>query len=98
MAEMTDPFERAVARERTLRDRAEAFESRSAMLGLAMRWYAVLGAGWAVVLSAHWLLFDQPRWLVVLHSVVFTLVVGYSCVAMVFIMQMKRRRPDWFGD
>lgn len=98
MPEATDPFERAVAREQKLRHRAAALESPSALLGLAVWWYAALGLGWAGLLSAHWLFLREPRWLVILHTIAFALIVGYWCVTMMFIARMKKRRPDWFGD
>lgn len=98
MPKATDPFERAVEREERLRDRAAALESPGAILGLALWWFAALGLGWAAVLTAHWVLFDEPRWLVILHTVVFALMVGYWCITMLFVTQMKKRRPDWFGS
>lgn len=98
MTKDTDPFERAVERERRLRDRAAAFESPRAILGLAFWWFGALGLGWAAILTAHWLLFDEPRWLVILHTIVFALMVGYWSISMTFMAQMKKRRPDWFGD
>ena len=96
MPHTTDPFERAVEREHRLRDRAAALESPHAILGLAFRWFAALGLGWAAVLTAHWLLFAEPRWLVILHTVAFALMAGYWGITLVFITQMKKRRPDWF--
>lgn len=74
------------------------FFTPGAILGLAVWWFAALGFGWAAVLTAHWVLFSEPRWLVILHTVVFALMVGYWCVTMTFITQMKKRSPDWFGD
>jgi hypothetical protein len=98
MAKATDPFERAVDREKRLRERAATFESPAAVLGLAIWWFAALGLGWTAILTAHWLLFAEPRWLVILHTVVFALMVGYWCITMTFITKVKKRRPDWFAD
>jgi len=64
----------------------------------AWRWLALLGVGWAAVLGAQWAVFPDPRWLAVGHSVVFALVTGYWLVGAAFLAQMKRRRPDVFGE
>lgn len=98
MAKTDDPFERAVAREEQLRRRGAAFDSPSGFFDLAMRWLAVVGAGWALLLTLHWLVLRDPRWLVVAHTVVFALVVGYWSITLSFITFVRRRRPDLFRD
>lgn len=96
MSREADPFERAVSRAEKMRQRAASFESRSGIMRLAMYWLGVLGAGWAILLAVHWLVFPDPLWLVVSHTIIFALVVGYYLVGLAFIGSMKRRRPDLF--
>lgn len=98
MSNAADPFDRAVKREQRIRERAAVLDSPSGFLSLAFRWFALMGVGWAAILAMHWALFGDPRWLAVLHTVVFAVMVGYWCIAAAFIAQMKKRRPDWFGD
>jgi Flp pilus assembly protein TadB len=98
MAKSTDPFERVVERESDLRRKASVFDSRSGMIRLAGWWFGLLGILWAVLLVVHWVLLADPRWLVVLHTIVFALTVGYFVVAMAFFQALRQRRPDFFDD
>ena len=98
MGKVTDPFERAVRREETMRTRAAAVMSRAGMMRLVMIYYGALGAGWALVLAGHWILFREPRWLVVLHTVVFALVVVLALGAMAFTRTVLWRRGEWFDE
>ena len=98
MESADDPFERAIQRERRLRNRAMTFESGSGVMRIAIVWLAALAVGWTVLLTLHWLLLPDPRWLAVLHTVAFALVVGYWVAMLTFMFWMKRSRPDLFGD
>lgn len=93
-----DPFERAVAREERLRERASVFDSPRRMMRLVFAWYGVLGAGWALLLAGHWALFADPRWLAVLHTVVFALVAGCALATAAFMTFLRRRAPHLFDD
>lgn len=98
MARSDDPFERAVAREHRMRERASAFSSRSGVVKMAVVWLGALGVGWALLLIGHWVLLPDPRWLVVVHTVGFALTAGYWLVSLAFLGSMKRARPDVFED
>ena len=98
MKQKSDPFERAVSRAEKMRQRATALQTRSGIMRLAMYLVGALGIGWAIVLALHWIVFPEPRWLAVLHSIVFALVAGYYLVALVFIVSVKRERPDLFEE
>lgn len=98
MSKSADPFERAVAREEKLRQRAAKFDSRAGLMRLVVAWFAAMIVGWLVVLAAHWIFLSDPRWLAVLHSIVFILVAGYWASAALFVTVFRRRRPDLFGD
>ena len=98
MSQAADPFERAVEREENLRQRAARFDSPAGVISLAVRWFLALGAGWAAILAGHWTLLGEPRWLVVLHTVVFALAVGYLLITYAAFVIMRKRRPDWFGE
>ncbi len=98
MGKVTDPFERAVRREETMRSRAAAVVTRDGMMRLVIMYYLALAAGWALVVAGHWMLLREPRWLVVLHTVVFSVVVVLALCAAGFARTVMWRRGDWFDE
>ena len=93
-----DPFDRAVERERVLRERGAIFYSPGRQMTLIIRVFAALAVGWAGLLTVHWLVLSDPRWLVVLHTMVFALTVGMWTTASVFVTWMQRRREALLED
>lgn len=93
-----DPFERAVERERALRDRAALFDSPTRFLKLYWRVIMALGVVWAALLAAHWAWWSSPHLLVVVHTIVFGLLAVFSLATRAFMAFVMRRRPDWFPD
>ena len=93
-----DAFDRAVERERVLRDRAALFDSPRRFLKLYWRVMSALGVIWAALLAAHWIWWSSPHWLVVIHTIVFGLVVAGFLATRAFFAFVMRRRPDWFPD
>lgn len=92
----SDPFDRAVRREQSLRERADAMSSGAGMMRLALWWYFSLGVAWSFVLAGHWLVLPEPRWLAVLHTVVLALIVSYALCMAMFLRSIQRRQPEWF--
>ena len=98
MSASTDPFDRAVERERSLRQRAEDMESPSANIRMVVRWFALMALGWGLILACHWLLLSDPRWLAVLHTIVFAVAVGMCSFAALFATRMTKRREQLLGE
>ncbi len=98
MSANTDPFDRAVSREQSLRKRGEVFTSETANVKMIIRWFAMLMAAWGLVLVGHWLLLSDPHWLVVAHTVVFAVYVVLCSCAAVFTFRMTRRREQVLGE
>lgn len=65
------------------------------MIQMATGAYSAFMLGWAMVLFAHHRFWPTPDWLRVAHTVVFSLVVLYWLIAMVFSrVMLKRYMPD----
>ena len=94
MPRSDDPFDRVIARESKLRRRAESLTTREGVMRMAVTVFAGMALLWAGVLAAHWVLLPDPRWLVVLHTVGFTLTVGYWAVSAAVAGWMFRRHPE----
>jgi hypothetical protein len=98
LTENVDPFDRAVDRERRLRERGSIFFSPRKQMSLIIRVFAFIAVGWAALLSVHWIVLSDPRWLVVLHTMVFALTVGMWIAASLFMTWMERRRAALLED
>ena len=96
MSEHADPFERAVAKEATMRRRAAILDSPMGVISLVSRMFLALAVAWAAILAGHWYLLAEPRWLAVLHTVAFALTLGYALIVGTFLRVLMKRRPDWF--
>ena len=93
-----DAFERAVEREQVLRDRAALFDSPVRLIRLVQRFEAAMLLGWGLILAAHWVFWSNPRWLVIAHTIVYALAVGYTIASTAFLAFVRCRRPDFFGE
>jgi hypothetical protein len=98
MSANVDPFDRAVERERRLRERGAVFYSPRRQMRLIIRIFAGLAVAWAALLAVHWLVLSDPRWLVVLHTMVFAITVGFWIAGSVFVTWMQRRRGELLDD
>jgi fatty acid desaturase len=98
MSASVDPFDRAVERERKLRERGAIFYSQRKQMRFIIRIFAALAVGWAALLTVHWLVLSDPRWLVVLHTMIFAITVGMWIAASAFVTWMQRRRSELLDD
>jgi hypothetical protein len=98
MSANVDPFDRAVERERRLRERGAMFSSPRRQMRMIIRIFAGLAVGWAALLTVHWMVLSDPRWLVVLHTMVFAITVGMWIAASTFVTWMQRRRGELLDD
>jgi hypothetical protein len=87
---MTDPFERAVAKEAKLRDRFDLSSRDSAMRLMAV-FYGAITVVWGAVLLGHYLLAGADNIVFQVHAVVFAVVTALELVTITVVPRLVRR-------